>query len=122
MAVVVYGTAACTKCAALKRALKQEGIEVEPGDPAWLVDPDANPGWRENGATDRLASLVFQGWDLSSVPVIEVDGEVYDVSDKTSVELFGRTIHFDAPVCKDGACSFTPTQPVHEEELETVAA
>ena len=114
--VIVYGVQDCARCVAVKGALHEAGINYEEKHGTWLVDPGLNPDWRHNGSVVALASLVFQGWNLSEMPVLKVGEEFIPAADLSSITIDGKTIALTESGtvhCEGGACSLK-ARPLEE--------
>lgn len=105
--VTVYGAEDCEKCAKVKEVLRTEGVEFTEKPAQFLLDPSVNPDWRTNGSVNALAQLIHKGWDMRSLPVIQVGNEYHDVSNMDSVDIAGLTVSFNLQIlhCESGACS-----------------
>jgi len=112
--VIVYGAKDCAKCNALKGALHEAGVDYEERAAEQLIDPSVNVDWRTNGSVDALAELTLQGWDLSSLPVVNIGGRHIDASNLDSIDIQGRRIQIteSSVHCEGGACRIQPQEAV----------
>lgn len=103
--VVVYSVPDCSRCIRLKESLTTAGIEFSEVDGSFLVDPSRNIDWRTNGSVQAVAALVHQGWNLSDMPIIRIDGEWVTAYDKSFLDIGDVRITLGSHDCQDGVCS-----------------